>query len=52
MFAVVRSLIDLVAEIIGGVFRLVGTFVSSCFGLALAAMILIALLLALVLDLV
>ncbi|HUO98568.1 MAG TPA: hypothetical protein VMU01_07855 [Rhizomicrobium sp.] len=52
MFAVVRSLIDLVAEIVGGTFRLVATFVSSCFGLVLVAMILAALVAALVLHLV
>jgi len=52
MFAVFRSLIDLVAEIVGGVFRLVATFVSSCFGLVMVALILIALLFALVLHLV
>jgi hypothetical protein len=39
VFAVITSLIDLVAEIIGGTFRLVATFVSSCFGLALVAIL-------------
>ena len=52
MFAVVRSLIDLIAEIVGGTFRLVGSFIGSCFGLVLAAIILTALLAALVLHLV
>ena len=51
MFAVIRSLIDLIAEIVGGALRLVGTFVGSCFGLVIAAMILLALVLALVLHL-
>lgn len=51
MFAVIRSLIDLIAEIVGGVLHLVGTFVSSCFGLVTAAMILTALVAALVLHL-
>lgn len=52
MFAIVRSLIDLVTEIAGGALRLVGTFISSCFGLVLVAMILTALLAALVLHVV
>ncbi len=43
MFAVITSLIDLIAGIIGGVFRLICTFVSSCFGLALAALLVIGL---------
>ena len=42
MFDVVRSLIDLIAEIIGGVLRLVATFISSCFGLVITALILVA----------
>ena len=52
MFAVITSLIDLLTEIIGGTFRLVGTFISSCFGLALGALIVTALLIALILHLV
>ena len=42
MFDVVRSLIDLIAEIIGGVLRLVASFISSCFGLVITALILVA----------
>lgn len=40
MFAVVRSLLDLIRELIGGVFRLTGTVIGSSLGLVLAAMIL------------
>lgn len=43
MFAVITSLIDLIAGIIAGAFRLVSTFVSSCFGLVLVTIIVIAL---------
>lgn len=43
VFAVITSLIDLIAGIIAGTFRLIGTFVSSCFGLALGAVLVIGL---------
>lgn len=41
MFAAITALIDLIAEIIGGTFRLVATFVSSCFGLAIVALLVV-----------
>jgi hypothetical protein len=50
MFEVLRSLIDLIAEIVGGVLRLVVTFVSSCVGLVITALILIALVMIVVLH--
>ncbi len=43
MFAVITSFIDLLAEIIRGTFRLVATFISSCFGLVIVALVVIAL---------
>lgn len=48
MFTFFRALIDLIAGIVGGVLRLVTTFVSSCFGLVIAAMILMAVIVVLV----
>ena len=43
MFAAITALIDLIAEIIGGTFRLVVTFIRSCFGLAIVAIVVTAL---------
>jgi hypothetical protein len=40
MFGVLRSLIDLIAGVIGGVLRLVMTLVGSCFGLVLVGTVL------------
>jgi len=50
MFAVLQSLIDLIAEIVGGVLRLVATFISSCFGLVITALLLMALVVIVVLH--
>jgi len=50
MFDVLRSLIDLIAEIVGGVLRLVATFISSCFGLVITALLVIALVVIVVLH--
>lgn len=51
MFTVITSLIDLVAEIIRGTFRLVGAFISSCFGLVIVALLVVGLVVVAVLHL-
>jgi hypothetical protein len=51
MFGILRSLIDLIAGVIGGVLRLVMTFVGSCFGLVLVMVILAGVVVVLVLHL-
>jgi hypothetical protein len=52
MFAVFKSLIDLIREIVGGTLHLVGTFVGSCFGLVVALLLIAALVLVVVLHLI
>ena len=52
MFTVITSLIDLIAEIIRGTFRLVGAFISSCFGLVVVALLVTGLVLVALLHLI
>jgi hypothetical protein len=51
VFTVITSLFDLIAEIIRGTFRLVGAFISSCFGLVAVALLVIGLVIVAVLHL-
>lgn len=51
MFSVIASFFNFLGEVVGGAFRLVGTFISSCFGLALGAIIVAALFVILALHL-